>query len=334
MSEKSNPAKVEIEDMSPHVYSIATGIVKFLSDSHAYKTEGIFRVSGDHSKTHAMHEKLQQIAKPKMNEELEAMNVYDVADLLKLVLRSLSDPLITSACLRHIRRGLELHENLNGTIPHRECLGWYINSVLHSLTPNRYKLTKRIFSFLRKVISNEETTKMGRNPLSTIFGPILLAPKDTEGGALFFSENQKRVKALDFVLQLYQEHPRIFRRKIDSPRNLFSTDTFQVHQKLFVKGERISVFYWGDEVVLALVKLQIFELPVDLLHSSFSETKTFTKADSAIMRGSLEDVKAKKRVQSSPRARGRNFVLPTNINRSLNMQAEVERTSLRPKSKF
>ena len=221
----------------------------------------------------------------------EPLDLISIADVLKLVLRTLSGPLITSRCKRKLILApllLPYDDSADISITYEHAVTLYINSTLSMLTYKRFDIIQKLLSFLLRVIAHEAKSRMGVTNISTLFAPILFGmPHNAKGKSCdsFVEENTKTVELLQFLLLQAQQHPKYFKHKSNMIQSRYAIRNFEFQDKQFVMGEKIELFHRTADTSLIVFKKRIYEVPLEIMRSSFSPLKP--ACDSSMLRTSL-----------------------------------------------
>ncbi|KAI5696042.1 hypothetical protein M8J75_007275 [Diaphorina citri] len=125
-------------------------------------TEGIYRKSGIHSKIQELKTKIDEGKLPEL--ELEVYSVHILANLLKLFLREMPEPLLTFEYYEEFLRAADLTEDRVSTL----------FSILKTLPKPNFDLMERLIFHLARVAYHEEANRMTPNSLAIVFAPCIL----------------------------------------------------------------------------------------------------------------------------------------------------------------
>uniref|UniRef100_UPI00398F67AB rho GTPase-activating protein 18-like isoform X2 n=1 Tax=Pristiophorus japonicus TaxID=55135 RepID=UPI00398F67AB len=162
------------------------------------ETEGILRISGSVARIKNLQQELDANFYQK-NFDWEKVHQNDVAGLLKMFIRELPCPLLTTeyvtafAAVKHISDQTQMIHALN---------------LLVVILPEAYRATlKFLLEFLRKVIDKEKKNKMNLWNVSTIIAPNLFLHKGIPNKIPDGNEKQQAEKAANVVRMLihYQD---------------------------------------------------------------------------------------------------------------------------------
>ena len=126
------------------------------------KDEGIFRLSGTHSKIQYWKKRYDLGDDPDLDDESDP---HVISGLLKLYLRELPESLLTNKLLPNFEA--------SKSITDPQVKGLYIKSLIDQLPDINYAVLNWITILLINIISYEEINKMGVENISLIFGPTL-----------------------------------------------------------------------------------------------------------------------------------------------------------------
>lgn len=141
------------------------------------RTEGIFRLSGAASHIRSVRQKLD------LGEEVcfkvsnpECADIHVVAGVLKLWIRSLPDPLMTSTASPQF---LKIASALTGSGYDEDEIIAQLRTIVHSLPNyNRY-LLHHLISFFELISGFSDTNKMSPHNLAIVFAPNLIGTGST-----------------------------------------------------------------------------------------------------------------------------------------------------------
>uniref|UniRef100_A0A8D8RHW2 Unconventional myosin-IXb n=1 Tax=Cacopsylla melanoneura TaxID=428564 RepID=A0A8D8RHW2_9HEMI len=124
-------------------------------------TEGIYRKSGIHSKQQELKVKIDEGKLPDL--ELDDYSVHILANLLKLFLREMPEPLLTFEYYEEFLRAAELTEDRVSTL----------FSILKTLPKPNFDLMERLIFHLARVAYHEEANRMNPTSLAIVFAPCI-----------------------------------------------------------------------------------------------------------------------------------------------------------------
>lgn len=157
-------------------------IIKQLNLKKAGNVEGIFRLPGNMRIVNEMVNELNRGKDP-----LDKANVHDLASLLKLWFRDLSDPTIPVSMLGALSDTYEKKTYFE---------------FIATLPPAHYNVLKYLIGFLQELSTHQEQTKMNSKNYAIVFAPNIVQPKDiTEP----FQVSRYSDIAIDFMLTLIEK---------------------------------------------------------------------------------------------------------------------------------
>jgi len=143
---------------------IIVKLIDFLEhNERTFQTEGILRVSGSFVESNKLRALL---LKDYGSVTLSKYDINDVASVLKMSLRDLSDPLLT----------FQLYEDFIETteIDELESRLSALSAVLTALPPRNLEVLRSLFGFLHKIQTFKQRNKMTSGNLALVIGPNLL----------------------------------------------------------------------------------------------------------------------------------------------------------------
>jgi hypothetical protein len=155
--------------------------------TYGLQVEGIYRLSGQHSKVNRLLEQLADCRSYVI--KLDEYEVHDVSAALRRFIRNLSEPLLTD---RLRTRWIEAASSADEGV---KCQ--FYKYVLGELPPINYSTLKRIITHLARVAEFESVNKMSVINLASIFGPVLMnvdMPDDKEQtAAMGFDQTSREI---------------------------------------------------------------------------------------------------------------------------------------------
>uniref|UniRef100_A0AAZ3QCB2 Rho GTPase-activating protein 29 n=1 Tax=Oncorhynchus tshawytscha TaxID=74940 RepID=A0AAZ3QCB2_ONCTS len=144
-------------------------------ENRALNLKGIYRVNGAKSRV----EKLcQAFENGKDLVELSDLSPHDIANVLKLYLRQLPEPLIL---YRYYNDFIGLaKERVEGEHIKLNRVIFKIRDLLRQLPPAHYRTLRFLTAHLHRVTEQAEENKMTASNLGIIFGPTLVKPRQTD----------------------------------------------------------------------------------------------------------------------------------------------------------
>ncbi|XP_026688545.1 unconventional myosin-IXb-like, partial [Diaphorina citri] len=115
-----------------------------------------------HSKIQELKTKIDEGKLPEL--ELEVYSVHILANLLKLFLREMPEPLLTFEYYEEFLRAADLTEDRVSTL----------FSILKTLPKPNFDLMERLIFHLARVAYHEEANRMTPNSLAIVFAPCIL----------------------------------------------------------------------------------------------------------------------------------------------------------------
>uniref|UniRef100_A0AAZ3NMD1 Rho GTPase-activating protein 29 n=1 Tax=Oncorhynchus tshawytscha TaxID=74940 RepID=A0AAZ3NMD1_ONCTS len=153
-------------------------------ENRALNLKGIYRVNGAKSRV----EKLcQAFENGKDLVELSDLSPHDIANVLKLYLRQLPEPLILYRYYNDFiglakesqRVIIEEKSGVEGDIKLNRVI-FKIRDLLRQLPPAHYRTLRFLTAHLHRVTEQAEENKMTASNLGIIFGPTLVKPRQTD----------------------------------------------------------------------------------------------------------------------------------------------------------
>jgi hypothetical protein len=105
--------------------------------------------------------------------------INTVAALVKLYLRELPEPLLTTAFYQDFLHAARMHDE--------RMRGQRVHELVNNLPDANYLVLKHLVKHLRKVATNEKWNKMGLESLAKIFAPGMINPVGRVSGGVVLS---------------------------------------------------------------------------------------------------------------------------------------------------
>ncbi|CAH1232843.1 ABR [Branchiostoma lanceolatum] len=159
---------------------------------------GIYRISAVSSDVQKLKKAFETGSKD-LHHMLQETDINAVAGVLKLYFRELPEPLFTNELYHSFADSLALADP---DAKERSML-----SLFHELPEVNHATALHMMRHLRRVAEKQEVNKMNINNLSTVFGPTLLRPSETNSpmemsSAAFVGDVLTQVGVLQYLLQL------------------------------------------------------------------------------------------------------------------------------------
>eukprot|EP00058_Branchiostoma_floridae_P010386 XP_002595874.1 hypothetical protein BRAFLDRAFT_84243 [Branchiostoma floridae] len=159
---------------------------------------GIYRISAVSSDVQKLKKAFDTGSKD-LHHMLQETDINAVAGVLKLYFRELPEPLFTNELYHSFADSLALADP---DAKERSML-----SLFHELPEVNHATALHMMRHLRRVAEKEEVNKMNVNNLSTVFGPTLLRPSETNSpsemsSAAFVGDVLTQVGVLQYLLML------------------------------------------------------------------------------------------------------------------------------------
>lgn len=200
------------------------------------------------------------------------MGIYGVADLIKSLLRTSAEFLVTADQYEQLQQITELFNSSppDSNFSAEQLTTFFVNSIFSTQRTAKRKLLLSIFEFLRLVILNEEESKMGSNNLAIIFGGILFESSSTLDYKVFMTQNKQQGKVLRIILDLFTRNHEYFAEKAAVPTDYFALNSSKIQNQYILKGEPFTQFYQQEEIIYGIFHSKFHTLSPDALLTGFS----------------------------------------------------------------
>jgi len=134
-----------------------------LIEQKGFSTEGLFRVNGNPAVMQLLRDALDK----RVDIDSSSVRAHDVAQLFKKFLMEMPEPLLTTACVRRLKK-------LSPRFMEEEDVVSACQNIFHSMPESHREASRVVFDFLSVCADQETRTKMGANNLATVFAPIFM----------------------------------------------------------------------------------------------------------------------------------------------------------------
>jgi hypothetical protein len=231
---------------SKNIPLFITEILNHLENKNFHKTEGIFRIEGDHEVIKEVKTKIDQGKKIDYNK----IDQHCLTTVLKHYLNELPEPLFP----------FELYGNFIAT-SEETVLEERINSIkklLKILPSTNYQILNTLMCFLKKIQKEEENSKMSSTNLSIIFSVNLLKKKQRKNvdSLQLLKEYQKESPLSNSLIKfMIEEYEKIFVKENESSEELeIEKMNLTNNEKLLVK--RFYILYEKKVITLEEYELK------------------------------------------------------------------------------
>jgi len=136
------------------------------------KTEGLFRISGEHNQIIALRDIFDKV--PIESRDLKPFSIHAIAGVLKMFLRELPEPLLPFSVYDKL---VQIERNVGEGDINAEQLSVY-KAAVASVGASNLPTLKYLMDFLIKEVSiHFDVNKMTPSNLAIVFGPTLMRPK-------------------------------------------------------------------------------------------------------------------------------------------------------------
>ncbi|KZT07421.1 RhoGAP-domain-containing protein [Laetiporus sulphureus 93-53] len=170
-------------------------------EKYGLETTGVYRIGGTMSRVAKLKERLDRADLDSVNLDAEewSSDISNVTSVLKLWLRELPDPLLTSS-LHHAF--LEAARNENERL--RQIR---LHERVNDLPDPNYSTLKYLMGHLHKVVQHEDENAMSIQNLAIVFGPTLFGQRapDLNGQINGMADASLQNKAIESILEHYTD---------------------------------------------------------------------------------------------------------------------------------
>lgn len=136
-------------------------------EMHGLYTEGIYRKSGVNSKIKELRAKMSSdVGNAPGDVDFDFYNIHVLANVLKLYLRDMPEPLLTFDRYDDFLRASELSETVDRVST--------LMSLIKKLPPSHHALLERLIFHLALVAQREKDNRMSASSLAIVFAPCVL----------------------------------------------------------------------------------------------------------------------------------------------------------------
>jgi len=228
-----------------YIPTILEYLVTLLEEKGAIKEEGIFRISGVKYEIEKLKESIEDDPNVNLRVLPESQDINNIADLLKLWLRSLPQPLFPISIYNDIIDVTSLMSIEDKIIA--------IQSTINNVSVVHKNCIVYLMGFLNKISLNVSVNKMGPVNLATVIGPNIIFVEDIDvKKGDYFQQAAMQNATISFIIQ---EFPKIFTEplKVEIIPNSFVVKEENIpleNQSFLISEEDISKYAQPEGIII------------------------------------------------------------------------------------
>lgn len=240
-------------------------LAEYLENCEALKLEGIFRLCGNQNNISNLIKEIDSGE----SVDLSNYNVHEIANVFKLYFQLLPEPIFTLKLYPRFMAAVCLEDV--------ELRNKYYNSLLVTLPKTSKKAAIFLINFLKKVVDEKKSNRMGAKNLGIVFGPLLLRreKQDDDVYKSFLHYSKYIINCAKHMISSFDE---LF---IDVPpvevvRTLTSYTAKKLGELDLKENSEIYIFVKSSDDCFAESNGRFGTLPTHFLYSSDGKLKCST----------------------------------------------------------